>query len=66
MSARTALQEMELLLIKAEEEQNALDDNITRLNDVSFNMLRREIKALRIFNSLLMDQEIAPNNPDFV
>jgi hypothetical protein len=57
---------MKLSLIEAEEEQNTLNDSITRLDDISFSILRREIKALRILNSLLEDQAIALDNPNFI
>jgi hypothetical protein len=63
---RRALMDAQRALVAAEEEQNELDDSIAHLEEVSSTMLRREMQALGVFNSLPEGQEIALGDPNFV
>ncbi|KAK5936453.1 hypothetical protein PMZ80_011308 [Knufia obscura] len=66
LTARQALQEAEATMLATEEEINEIDESIAALEDKSSRMLKREMQALGVFNSLPDEQEIALGDQDFV
>ena len=49
----------------AESEEADLRDSLSRLKDISNQILGREIQALGVFNSLDSEREIILTDPDF-
>ncbi|KAK5949445.1 hypothetical protein OHC33_009437 [Knufia fluminis] len=56
----------EMNLAEAEEEVVRVDETIAHLDDVSSRILKREMQALSVFDSLPNKQEIALSNQDFM
>ena len=66
LAARQALQDAETTMLETEEEINAIDESIAALEDKSSRMLKREMQALGVFDSLPDEQEIVLGDQDYV
>ena len=54
------------MLAEAEDEEANLEDSLALLEEKSSKMLRREMLALGVMNSLGSEQEVALAEPEFV
>lgn len=64
--ARRSLAALESEMAEVEEEDISLQDSLARLDEVSNNMLKREMMALGAFDRVPVEQEVALAEPDFV
>ncbi|EXJ65082.1 hypothetical protein A1O7_01422 [Cladophialophora yegresii CBS 114405] len=66
VDARRSLAALECEMAKVEEEDSSLQDSITKLDEVSSNMLKREMMALGAFDKAPARAEVALAEPNFV
>ena len=65
IEARKAILEAESELASAEESDLQLQDSLAKLEEKSNNILKREMQALGVLNSVDSEQEIALAEPNF-
>jgi DNA repair exonuclease SbcCD ATPase subunit len=63
---RKVLLEAQSALNEAEEQDSDLQESLAQLEQKSSDMLKREMQALGVFNSVGIEQEVALSDPGFV
>ena len=65
LEARRSLAALECEMVEQEEEDSSLQDSLAKLDEVSSNMLKREMQALGAFDKLPASEDVALAEPEF-
>jgi hypothetical protein len=63
---RREIQRLRRALLEAEEQDSDIQESLAALERKSSDMLKREMQALGVFNSVGSEQEVALSEPDFI